>query len=99
MSHAKKITILMPVYGSEVELVGEGGGPEIFHILAEFRIGDKDYAGLQSASMRKADEVAFFRIVTHQNSEPELESIEDEDEWEIAAEGYDDLIFEGEERP
>jgi hypothetical protein len=49
--------------------------------------------------MRKEDDVAFFRIVENEGAEPELESIDDEDEWETAAEAFDDLMFTGDERP
>ena len=99
MSEVKRISILKPVYGGEVELIGDEGESEPFQIVAEYRIGDRAYAGFQSEAMRKQDEVAFFRILTADNAGPELESIEDEDEWEAAAEAFDDLMFEGEEQP
>lgn len=99
MSEVERISVLKPVFGSEVELVGDEGESEPYHIVAEYRIGNQAYAGLQSAAMRKQDEVAFFRVLTGKDAEPELESIEDEDEWEAAAEAFDDLMFEGEEQP
>ena len=99
MSDVEQITLLKSVYGAEVELVGEAGDSEPFRILAEFRIDGKAYAGLQSAAMRKEDDVAFFRVVENEGAEPELESIDDEDEWETAAEAFDDLMFSGDERP
>ncbi|UVI28063.1 DUF1292 domain-containing protein [Paenibacillus spongiae] len=99
MSTVQRITVLQDVFGQEVELIGEDGGTEPFQIVAEFQLGERAYAGLQSARMRKEDEVAFFRIVTSDQSEPELESIEDEDEWESVAEAYDDLLFISDERP
>ncbi|BBH19315.1 hypothetical protein Back11_06600 [Paenibacillus baekrokdamisoli] len=99
MSEVERISVLKPVYGAEVELVGDEGESEPYHIIAEYRIGDQAYAGLQSVSMRKQDEVAFFRVLISEDTEPELESIEDEDEWETVAEAFDDLMFEGEEQP
>ncbi|MFB9327193.1 DUF1292 domain-containing protein [Paenibacillus aurantiacus] len=99
MNTIERISVLGPIYGREVELVGEDGGAEPFFIAAEFRLGERMYAGLQTAAMRKEDEVEFFRIVQEEGGEPELESIDDEDEWEEAAEAYDDLLFAGEERP
>lgn len=99
MKPVERISVLGPIYGREVELIGEDGGAEPFLIAAEFRMGDQMYAGLQTEAMRKEDEVEFFRIVQSDGGEPELESIDDEDEWEEAAEAYDDLLFAGEERP
>jgi len=95
----ERISVLEHVYGRQVELLGDEGSAELFSIVAEFKLGEQAYAGLQTAQMRKADEVAFFRIVMAASGEPELESIDDEDEWETVAEAYDDLMFEGEEQP
>ncbi|NBC67928.1 DUF1292 domain-containing protein [Paenibacillus sacheonensis] len=99
VSEIKRISILDPIYGTEVDLIGESGETEPFRIIAEFQLGERSYAGLQSHSMQKEDEIAFFRIVLNQGSEPELESIEDDEEWEDVAEAYDDLMFEGDEQP
>jgi len=98
VSTVERISVLKSVYGQEVELIGEDGQTELLRIAAEFRVGGSDYAGLQSESMRKSDEVAFFRIISG-GPEPVLESIEDEAEWEAAAEAYDDLWFDGDQQP
>jgi len=98
VSTVQRISVLENVFGREVELIGEDGNTEPFQIVAEFQLGEQAYAGLQSARMRKEDEVAFFRIVTS-GTEPGLESIDDEEEWEAAAEAYDDLLFMSDERP
>ncbi|WP_225442488.1 DUF1292 domain-containing protein [Paenibacillus lycopersici] len=99
MSEVKRISVLSPIYGTEVDLIGDAGETEPFQIVAEFQLGDRAYAGLQSQSMQKEDEIAFFRIVMNDGSEPELESIEDDEEWEDVAEAYDDLMFEGDDQP
>ncbi|WP_274650071.1 DUF1292 domain-containing protein [Paenibacillus humicola] len=99
MTEVKRISVLQPLYGTEVELVGEDGQTEPYRIAAEFEIGGRAYAGLQTREMRKNDETAFFRISVTAGSEPELETIDDEDEWELAAEAYDDLVFGGGETP
>ncbi|WP_036581735.1 DUF1292 domain-containing protein [Paenibacillus darwinianus] len=85
---------LREAYGIDVELLSDDGETELFRILAEYRLNDSVYAALQSAAMRKEDEVAFFRVLEQDDGRLELESIEDEDEWETAAEGYDELLFE-----
>ncbi|WP_258171333.1 DUF1292 domain-containing protein [Paenibacillus sp. R14(2021)] len=99
MPEVKRISVLNPIYGTEVDLIGEDGGTEPFQIVAEFQLGEHAYAGLQSQSMQQEDEIAFFRIALNSGSEPELESIEDDEEWEAVSEAYDDLLFEGEEQP
>lgn len=99
MSEVKNISVLKPIYGTEVDLIGEEGAAEPFQIVAEFQLGNQAYAGLQSHDMQKEDEVAFFRITIHDGADPELESIEDDEEWEAVAEAYDDLMFAGDEQP
>ncbi|GGD55080.1 DUF1292 domain-containing protein [Paenibacillus nasutitermitis] len=98
MSTVERISVLRTAFGQEVELIGEDGQTELLRVVAEFRLGASDYAGLQSEAMRKSDEVAFFRVLTS-GSEPTLESIEDEDEWEAVAEAFDDLWFDGDQQP
>ena len=48
--------------------------------------------------MRREDEVELFRV-TYSGDEPQLETIEDDEEWESASEAYDDLWFAKDERP
>ncbi|MBP3961346.1 DUF1292 domain-containing protein [Paenibacillus lignilyticus] len=99
MSEVKRISVLKDIYGTEVDLIGEEGATEPFQIIAEFQMGDSSYAGLQSHDMQKEDEIAFFRITFKEGSDPELESIESDEEWELVSEAYDDLLFEGEDQP
>ncbi|ALS27050.1 hypothetical protein IJ21_16480 [Paenibacillus sp. 32O-W] len=92
-----RVRLLASKYGEEVELLSEGGQPETYRIMAEFELGGQVYAALQSPAMRKENEVEMFRVVVD-GEEPELESIEDDEEWEAAAEAYDDLLFQETER-
>lgn len=89
---------LQAVFGPSVVLHDENGGEQTFWIKAEFQLGDNVYAALQTAAMRKDDEVEMFRVVGTA-AEPELETIEDDEEWELASEAYDDLLFAGDETP
>ncbi|MFD1955435.1 DUF1292 domain-containing protein [Paenibacillus thailandensis] len=89
---------LQSAFGPSVVLYGEDGEEQTFRIKAEFRLGDKVYAALQSDAMRKDDEVEMFRV-GGSDDEPELETIEDDEEWELAAEAYDDMLFAGDETP
>ncbi|WP_020615818.1 DUF1292 domain-containing protein [Paenibacillus daejeonensis] len=86
-------------YGRQLALVAEDGSEEMYLIAAEYRLNGQAYAALQTAAMKKLDELAFFRIAEQPDGEFELDAVTDEDEWEAAAEAYDDLLFRDEERP
>ncbi|WP_080840626.1 DUF1292 domain-containing protein [Cohnella massiliensis] len=86
---------LRGVFGETIEL--DGGG--IYRILAELSLGGNAYAVLQSDAMKKDGEIEVFRVTANAKGEPELETVEDDDEWESVAEAYDDLQFGGDERP
>ncbi|AGA58589.1 MULTISPECIES: DUF1292 domain-containing protein [Thermobacillus] len=94
MMRIERLNRLKETYGREIELIDGEGGTETFELLAEYRVGDAVYAALQTPDMRRNDEIAFFRVETRDDGSFELADIEDEDEWETAAEGYDELIFE-----
>ncbi|CAM4369094.1 DUF1292 domain-containing protein [Paenibacillus tarimensis] len=95
-STVQRLARLKEAFGNELELVSEDGSTEPFRILAEYRIGAEAYAALQTPAMRKEDEIAFFKVAEQPGGELSLESIDDEDEWESAAEAYDELLFEQE---
>ena len=90
---ASPITLLHSVYGEEVTLIDQG--EEITHRIAmEFHLGESDYAVLQQSQQKVPDEYVLFRIVRDESGELELETIDDDDEWEAVAEVYDELTFE-----
>ncbi|QJC52836.1 DUF1292 domain-containing protein [Paenibacillus albicereus] len=89
----QRVTLLKQAFGREVLLVDEDGGEIAFVILAEFELDGSHYAALQSPAGRKEGEVEMFRVAS-QEGEPQLETIEDDEEWELAAEAYDALLFE-----
>jgi len=90
----ERLTRLRETFGQDIELVSDDGGTESFRILAEYRLNGREYAALQTPAMRKEDEIAFFRVTLEDGGGLGLASIDDEDEWETAAEGYDELLFE-----
>ncbi|MBJ6362999.1 DUF1292 domain-containing protein [Paenibacillus sp. GCM10012307] len=93
-TQVKRVRVLQEVYGREVGLVADSGNEELYRIAAEFQLGSNLYAALQTSAMKKEDELAFFRIIQLEDGEYTLESLDDEDEWEEAAEAYDELLFE-----
>lgn len=86
-------------YGQQLSLISENGSEETYQIAAEYRLNGQAYAALQTVAMKKLDELAFFRIVQQPDGEFELDAVTDDEEWENAAEAYDDLLFIDEERP
>lgn len=86
-------------FGSSVELVADDGAVTVYEIKAEFQLNGRAYAALQSAAMRRDEEVELFRILNVPGEEAALESIEDDEEWEAASEAYDDLWFNDDQQP
>ncbi len=86
--------MLRNAFGNHIVLTDQSDESCSHRLLAEFEFGLKWYAVLQSELQRKADEVSFFQILRH-SEEPffELESIDDEDEWETVSELYDEIVF------
>ncbi|ASS66277.1 MULTISPECIES: DUF1292 domain-containing protein [unclassified Paenibacillus] len=95
ISQPERITLLKETFGREVLLVDDSGQEIPYTVQAEFSLGDRSYAALQSPALRKEGEVEMFLIVLGVDGTPELETIEDDEEWELAAESYDALLFEG----
>lgn len=86
-------TKLKDKFGKFIELTSEGGTEEAYRIMSEFQLGGHYYAALQSEAMREEGEVEMLRLVVD-GDELQLENIEDDEEWETAAEAYDMLCFD-----
>lgn len=84
---------LKETYGETVELEDEQGESSVYNIIAEFEVGDRGYAVLGSPGKDVEDEI--MHIVFSPDGLPELESIEDDEEWEDISELYDELTFPG----
>jgi uncharacterized protein YrzB (UPF0473 family) len=96
---AEPIRLLRDVYGDDVELIDEQGKSVEHRILAEFKCGGTAYAVLQSDRLRKEKEVAIYKVTERPDGEPELATIEDDDEWEMVSELYDEMAFPVRDRP
>ncbi|QWU17703.1 Protein of unknown function [Paenibacillus sophorae] len=86
---------LKDAYGEAVELEDENGKASVYEIIAEFEVQGRSYAVLQDSE--KDGEREILRIVISPDGPPELESIEDDDEWEDISELYDELTFPDDE--
>ncbi|THF79953.1 DUF1292 domain-containing protein [Cohnella fermenti] len=94
-----EIPSLKELYGNKLELTGEDGASVAWTLLAQLDVGGRSYAVIQSEQMRKDGDIEILRIALDEDNAPQLESVEDDEEWESVSEAYDDLQFEGEERP
>ena len=84
------------LYGNTIELNGEN---ELYEILAELTVNGAPYAVLQSVAMQGEDAIEVFRIVEDEQGSLQLETVEDDDEWEAVAEAYDDAQFGSDDQP
>lgn len=74
--------------GSELECV----------VLTIFPAGDRDYIALLPMEGEEAEEgeVYLYRYTEAEDGAPNLENIEDDDEYEIVADAFDELLDEQE---
>ena len=70
--------------GSEVECV----------VLTIFEAGDRDYIALLPTEGAEADEgeVYLYRYEEDTDGNPSLDNIEDDDEYEVVADAFDELL-------
>lgn len=70
-------------------------------ILTIFHAGERDYIALAPQGDEYGDVVYLYRYIDHEDADPELALIEDEEEYEIASDKYDEWLdtMEFEELP
>ena len=63
-------------------------------IVSIFPAGDKEYIALLPLEGSEAEEgeVFIYRYTENEDGEPNLENIEDDDEYEIVADAFDELL-------
>ncbi|MFC5447188.1 DUF1292 domain-containing protein [Paenibacillus aestuarii] len=85
--------VLRNAYGDDIILSDEQSDSTVYRLLKEFVFEGKTYAVLQSEELKKEDEVEIFRVVQDAEGTYELETIDDDDEWETVSELYDEMVF------
>ncbi len=61
-------------------------------ILCIYPVGDNDYIALLPIA-EDSDEVLIYRFIDHGDDEdPEIENIEDDDEYEAAVDAFDEIL-------
>ena len=90
----EEIRWLRDAYGDELILTGDREDSEPYRVLAEFTYYGRPYAVLQSKSLERNEEqdVAIFRLV-RTGGTVEVETIEDDEEWEQISEVFDEMWF------
>lgn len=91
----KVVDVLTKLHGDQIVLFDENDEELEYRIVKEIEMNGKHYAALLEKD-REEDELEIF-IVTIKDENYELETIEDDEEWETAAEAFDDLFY-GEEK-
>ncbi|MBP1995693.1 DUF1292 domain-containing protein [Paenibacillus eucommiae] len=85
--------LLRNAYGDDIILFDEHNESTVYRLLAEFVYGNYTYAVLQASESKKEEDVAIFRVVESAPQQYELETIEDDEEWETVSELYDEMTF------
>lgn len=89
----KQTELLRNAYGDDIILFDEHNESVVHRLLSEFVYGNHTYAILQSENVKEDDKVLIFRVVEQAGGEYELETIEDDEEWETVSELYDEMMF------
>lgn len=92
-SNVKFTSRLLEAYGLLIELTDEQNEVTVYRIVSEFQIDTGTYAVLQKDNGIPEDEVEIFKIIDAADGQPELVTIDDDDEWEDVAELYDELTL------
>ncbi|UUZ84468.1 DUF1292 domain-containing protein [Paenibacillus sp. P26] len=88
---------LREAYGDDIILYDAREESVVYRIVSEFLLGGQGYAMLEKAKPGKEDEPEIFRVSRKSDGELELETIEDDDEWDHIAELFDELTFPADE--
>ncbi|WP_339063854.1 DUF1292 domain-containing protein [Tepidibacillus marianensis] len=85
----KEVHDLKERLGSEITLLDENDQEYPFHLLLELVANGKHYAYFKSPE-EEDGEIEVLRVVGQDKDEYDLEFIDDDDEWEDAAELFDE---------
>lgn len=81
-----------------VTLELEDGSEEECQILTIFEVNDQNYIALVPVDEldQEESEVIFYRYFEDEDGEPSLENIEDDDEFDLVCDAFDELLDEEE---
>lgn len=93
------VSALREQYGDRVELFAEDGATLIYLIAAEMTVQGTQYAVLRQTSSKDEDDIEVFRVVAGPEGSVQLETVADDEEWELVAEAFDDSQFGSDDQP
>ncbi|MEK8131453.1 DUF1292 domain-containing protein [Paenibacillus filicis] len=88
---------LRDAYGDDIILYDEQQESVVYRIVSELIWNGNGYAMLEKEKPGKSDEPEIFRVTRKGDGELELETIEDDDEWEDISELFDELLLPDDE--
>lgn len=92
-SSVKEVNLLEKQMGTEITLLDDNDKEYLFHLILELVVEDKHYAYFQAADSGEEEDIEVLQVVKDENGELEVVYIEDDDEWEKAAEYYDEWSY------
>ncbi|MCI3923686.1 DUF1292 domain-containing protein [Paenibacillus sp. TRM 82003] len=91
VADAKPANRLREAYGDDVVLSEDGQeGAAVHKIVLEFDLGEQSYVVLKPED-ESEDEASVFRVVPSADGEFDIETIEDDEEWENVSELVDEM--------
>jgi uncharacterized protein YrzB (UPF0473 family) len=85
---------LRDTYGEDIVLSEDGKeGASVQKIVLEFDVAGQSYAVLRPEDASQDDEMSVFRVTPSADGEFEIETIEDDEEWENVSELVDELTI------
>lgn len=84
---------LRTAFGEYVVLEDGGRESAELRVLREFRLEERVYAVLQRQDAA-SDDYSLYRVQRDADGTLALESIDDDEEWDIVAEVYDELTLD-----
>jgi uncharacterized protein YrzB (UPF0473 family) len=92
----KTVEIIRNIHGEYLVLFDEQGQEIEYTLLQEIDLDGKVYAYLKQTDVKDDDDIEVFRASLTPDGSYELETIEDDEEWETVAEIFDEMFY-GEE--
>jgi uncharacterized protein YrzB (UPF0473 family) len=94
IDNVTRTTRLRDAYGDDIVLSEDGEeGSSVHKIVLEFDIAGKSYAVLRAEGASLEDEISVFRVMAGADGEFEIETIEDDEEWENVSELVDEMTI------
>ena len=79
----------------QVTLTLDDGTEADYDVLAIYPAADRQYVAIRPSDRDDLEEVYFYRYIFNgEDEDPEIDDIESEEEYDIAADAFDELLDE-----